>query len=352
MLRTELNGVRANRSIARTAARRAGINPHIFLRQMNLEAHFQDLTSPAGAQGPAQIMPSTATSWGVHNVHDPHEAYQAAANHMATYLRQYGGSWAKALTAYNAGPGAVGGILPAETQHYIATILHGSADHIETRHMRGHGSATLNGRLGQVVGGQTPRLIPGGETIDKRGAMVDALLHHRGTDLLGRYLQLVQSGTYTTTTKPQVVPGKGPKYLQGQKVSATVGTSSPKARGVVDPRHITKLKGTDTFEGVKVAAWIAPILRWARAHGWTGKVTSGYRSYQQQYNIYYVQHIRPAAVPGTSNHEGSEFPRGAVDVSNAAELSSVLQKSPYAHLLIYAGSKDPVHFSHPHAGGY
>ena len=57
-------------------------------------------------------------------------------------------------------------------------------------------------------------------------------------------------------------------------------------------------------------------------------------------------------MPGTSNHEGSAFPRGAVDVSDAAQLSSILLGSPYGSTLVWAGSKDKVHFSHPHGGSY
>jgi hypothetical protein len=99
-----------------------------FMRQMGDEAHFQDLTSPAGAQGYAQLMPGTARAWGVSNPHDPNQAYRAAAEHMAAYLRAYNGDWSKALTAYNAGPGAVGKPLPAETRRYISTILGGQGN--------------------------------------------------------------------------------------------------------------------------------------------------------------------------------------------------------------------------------
>ena len=90
---------------------------------------------------------------------------------------------------------------------------------------------------------------------------------------------------------------------------------------------------------------------YARKHGWKGQVNSGYRSYADQKRIY-NSGVRPAAKPGTSNHEGTEFPRGAIDVSEAQQLSRILLKSPWARKLIYAGTKDPVHFSRPHNGNY
>ena len=54
------------RRVARRAARRYGLDPNIFERQIQQESGFQtDRTSPAGAQGIAQIMPATARGWGV-----------------------------------------------------------------------------------------------------------------------------------------------------------------------------------------------------------------------------------------------------------------------------------------------
>lgn len=113
----------------------------------------------------------------------------------------------------------------------------------------------------------------------------------------------------------------------------------------------TGATGIANFEGTKVAAWIAPILKYARQKGWKGGVNSGFRSYQDQVRIY-NSGVRPAARPGTSNHEGSDYPRGAVDVSNAEQLNQILQNSPYKNVLVWAGQKDPVHFSHPHNGSY
>lgn len=109
--------------IARAAARKYGMDEDVFVAQMGQEAGGRDVSSPAGAQGPAQIMPATAQAWGVKNPHDINQAYDAAAKHMADYTRQYGVKGA--LVAYNAGPGRVGKSLPSETQKYIDIILGG-----------------------------------------------------------------------------------------------------------------------------------------------------------------------------------------------------------------------------------
>lgn len=111
------------------------------------------------------------------------------------------------------------------------------------------------------------------------------------------------------------------------------------------------VKGVGTFDGHPVAMWIIPILQYARSHGWHGSVSSGYRSLAEQTRIY-NSGVRPAAKPGTSNHEGSVYPRGAVDVTEASQLSNILVHSPYKNVLVWAGGKDPVHFSHPHGGSY
>lgn len=120
-------------ALARQDARRAGIPTEIFVRQINEESGFNPfVVSPAGAIGIAQFMPATAAGLGI-NPRDPVAALWAAACLMARYDRIYF-DYAKALAAYNAGPGAVqfavyaGGsnwraYLPLETQRYIRIIL-------------------------------------------------------------------------------------------------------------------------------------------------------------------------------------------------------------------------------------
>lgn len=120
--------------MARQAALNAGINPDAFVRQIQKESSFNpNAASPAGAVGIAQFMPGTAASMGV-NPYDPSSALNGAARMMASQSAQFGGDYAKALAAYNAGPGAVqsavaqgGGnwlaYLPGETQNYVHAIM-------------------------------------------------------------------------------------------------------------------------------------------------------------------------------------------------------------------------------------
>jgi 3D (Asp-Asp-Asp) domain-containing protein len=142
-------------------------------------------------------------------------------------------------------------------------------------------------------------------------------------------------GAMGPTTREVTIPGASGSELAG--VGKPSGVSVP--RGAWNPAHRP------------IAKWIVPYLRWAAGHGWGGTVVSGWRSLAEQRRIW-ASGVRPAAKPGTSNHEGSVFPRGAVDVTQASKLSSVLKRRPGAHPLVWAGAKDPVHFSHPHGGSY
>ena len=104
------------------------------MRQIYVESGFNpNAVSPSGAVGIAQFVPSTAAGLGI-NPYDPVSALKGAAQYMASYSRQYGGDYAKALAAYNAGSAtvsyavSVGGAnwmnyLPAETRAYIHTIM-------------------------------------------------------------------------------------------------------------------------------------------------------------------------------------------------------------------------------------
>ncbi len=121
-------------TVARNEARAAGISPSLFVRQINEESGFNpNAVSPAGAIGIAQFMPTTAAGLGL-NPWDPYAALKGAARLMASYVKLYGGNYAKALAAYNAGSGWVQravtrcGVrwrvcVPVETQRYIKSIM-------------------------------------------------------------------------------------------------------------------------------------------------------------------------------------------------------------------------------------
>jgi hypothetical protein len=148
-------------------------------------------------------------------------------------------------------------------------------------------------------------------------------------------------------------------YRQRAKLvqNALGAAASP---GGLTQNKLKQMKGLATFDGQRVAAWIAPALRDARAAGVKFSLSSGWRSDAEQKRIY-DSGVRPAAKPrayggGGSNHEFKAFPGGAVDVNNAdggaERLAAWLARSKYRNLLVYAGAKDPVHFSHPHNGSY
>jgi soluble lytic murein transglycosylase-like protein len=82
--------------------------------------------SPKGAKGLMQLMPATARSYGVRDIHDPYENLRAGANHLRTLLDEFDGDLTLALAAYNAGSGAVrrhGGVPRfRETQDYVRKV--------------------------------------------------------------------------------------------------------------------------------------------------------------------------------------------------------------------------------------
>ncbi len=94
-----------------------------------------------------------------------------------------------------------------------------------------------------------------------------------------------------------------------------------------------------------IAGWIAPILDWASQHGWSGSVTSGYRDYSQQASINASGAF--SAPAGKSNHETTQYPGGAVDVTDPTQLIQVLKgyTGPYKLVGGVLGPADPEHFS-------
>ena len=112
------------------AAQRNGVPPLLLAGLVRQESGFDPTArSAAGAVGLTQLMPATAAGLGVQDPTDPAQSLEGGAKYLRQQLDHFGGDQAKALAAYNAGPGAVerfGGVPPyAETQHYVQAILGG-----------------------------------------------------------------------------------------------------------------------------------------------------------------------------------------------------------------------------------
>ena len=110
------------------AATRNGVDPALLKALIRQESNFNpNARSGAGAVGLTQLMPSTAAGLGVGDPTDPAQAIEGGAKYLRQQLDRFGGDQAKALAAYNAGPGAVqrfGGVPPyAETQAYVQRVL-------------------------------------------------------------------------------------------------------------------------------------------------------------------------------------------------------------------------------------
>ena len=114
----------------RDAAIRTGLPPEILLSIAKIESAFQtNALSPKGAIGVMQLMPGTARALNV-NPHDTGENIDGGARLLRDLLlqyEQYPDQVYRALSAYNAGPGAVqkyNGIPPyRETQAYVEKVL-------------------------------------------------------------------------------------------------------------------------------------------------------------------------------------------------------------------------------------
>ncbi|MHB1000986.1 MAG: lytic transglycosylase domain-containing protein [Armatimonadota bacterium] len=105
---------------------RYGIDPRLVVALILAESGFRpNATSRAGAMGLGQLMPGTARGMGVNNAYDTTQNIEASVKLIRGHLGKYG-DLALALSAYNAGPGAVkkyNGIPPyRETQNYVRKV--------------------------------------------------------------------------------------------------------------------------------------------------------------------------------------------------------------------------------------
>lgn len=110
------------------SARQHAVDPRLVKSVMLVESGFNPgAISPKGARGLMQLMPATATAYGVRDIHNPAENIAGGTRYLRHLLGLFGGNLEKSLAAYNAGETAVGrygGIPPyAETRLYVHKAL-------------------------------------------------------------------------------------------------------------------------------------------------------------------------------------------------------------------------------------
>jgi uncharacterized protein (TIGR02594 family) len=279
------------RRVARRKARKYGLRPEVFERQIDQESGFDDdviygrRSSPAGAQGIAQIMPATAKAWGVNPLR-PRKALDAAAKNMASYVRKYG-SYENALRAYNAGPGAIEASKGyAETNNYVRTILRGGQGKPTGREGKNGAGRDAGGRQGSVRLGRPDTFNLSRQTsFDEAGfkqaqrrSLVAQMLQRsgRGNSSLFRTGVLSTAapdpGEFTSSRLvSSITPGKDPK-LTWSEAGGDEGGALPKGAA---SKAVKAARNRLGVSEVGTSNRGERIDKWSRRYGMVGQPWCG-----------------------------------------------------------------------------
>ncbi len=114
--------------LIRTNGARFGVDPYLVFCVIEHESHFHvRALSPKGARGLMQLMPGTASRFGVRHSFEPAENIYGGTQYLKELLAKFGGRLDLVLASYNAGEGAVikyGGNVPPyrETRDYVKRV--------------------------------------------------------------------------------------------------------------------------------------------------------------------------------------------------------------------------------------
>jgi soluble lytic murein transglycosylase-like protein len=111
----------------RTAASEFGVEEAIVRAIIHAESAYRpNAISHAGAQGLMQLIPATASRFGVADPFDPSQNIRGGVRYLAWLMKRYSSNLTLVAAAYNAGEGAVdrnGGVPPySETQRYVQRV--------------------------------------------------------------------------------------------------------------------------------------------------------------------------------------------------------------------------------------
>jgi soluble lytic murein transglycosylase-like protein len=116
-------------SIIERAALASAVEANLLRAVIVVESGFNsNAVSKRGAVGLMQLMPATASRFGVSNRYDPKQNIHGGAQYLRFLMDRFGHDMRLALAAYNAGEEAVdrnGGQIPpfSETMAYVPRVL-------------------------------------------------------------------------------------------------------------------------------------------------------------------------------------------------------------------------------------
>ncbi|MBF0137789.1 MAG: lytic transglycosylase domain-containing protein [Magnetococcus sp. DMHC-1] len=117
-------------TVIRAAASRYDLDEALVHAVIRAESSYDpDAISPKGAVGLMQLMPETASRYGVRNRRDPESNIDGGSRYLRDLLRLFNNNLHLSLAAYNAGENAVkryGNQVPPyeETKQYVTRVLH------------------------------------------------------------------------------------------------------------------------------------------------------------------------------------------------------------------------------------
>ena len=111
----------------REAVSKFGVDEAIIRAIIHAESAYRpNAISHAGAQGLMQLIPATASRFGVSDPFDPGQNIRGGVQYLAWLMKRYSSNLTLVAAAYNAGEGAVdrnGGVPPySETQRYVQRV--------------------------------------------------------------------------------------------------------------------------------------------------------------------------------------------------------------------------------------
>jgi soluble lytic murein transglycosylase-like protein len=116
-------------AIIEAEAKSAGVEPNLIRAVIVVESGFNSrAVSKSGAVGLMQLMPATASRFGVSDRYDPRQNVRGGARYLGFLINRFRKDVRLALAAFNAGEDAVdrssGGIPPfVETLEYVPKVL-------------------------------------------------------------------------------------------------------------------------------------------------------------------------------------------------------------------------------------